>query len=343
MVVPAYNAQRTICLCLEGLINQTISPEAYEIIVVDDDSNDGTREIIEKHGKVQLLRQPHRGPAAARNYGAQNASGEIILFIDADCVPANDWIERMIAPFGEMEIVGVKGTYLSHQTSLIARFVQIEYEDKYKRMRRDKYIDFIDTYSAGYRRDIFLENDGFDTRFSVASVEDQEFSFRLAEQGYKMLFVPEAHVSHLGHADNLKKYIAKKFKIGYWKVLVHIKHPDKLIRDSHTPQVLKLQILFAGLSVFFLVLGFVFQISRWGLSLSLLVFFLTTLPFAWDAWKKDRWVALLSPFLLFIRSIALGTGFAVGLIKNIILGVKGISQADQSTGKQAVNKASKST
>jgi glycosyltransferase involved in cell wall biosynthesis len=318
VIIPAYNAKSTIGLCLEGLMDQTIPSETYEIIVVDDDSIDGTSEVVEKFGNVKLLKQPHCGPAAARNYGAKYSLGEILLFTDADCVPAKDWVERMIAPFQELDIVGVKGTYLSHQSSIISRFVQIEYEDKYKRMRRDKYIDFIDTYSAGYRRDIFLANDGFDMRFSAACVEDQEFSFRLARQGYKMLFVPEAHVYHLGHADNLGTYIAKKFKIGYWKVLVHIKHPGKLIRDSHTPQILKFQVLFAGVITIFLLLGTVSPISRWIVSMMLFVFLVTTIPFISVAWKKDKWVAFLAPVLLYTRSIALGSGFAVGLLKNLM-------------------------
>ena len=58
--------------------------------------------------------------------------------------------------------------------------------------RRRTQIDFIDTYSAGYRREIFLENGGFDPIFTTASVEDQEFSFRLAQKGYRLVFVPGA-------------------------------------------------------------------------------------------------------------------------------------------------------
>ncbi|MBK7202136.1 glycosyltransferase family 2 protein [Candidatus Amarolinea dominans] len=77
----------------------------------------------------------------------------------------------------------------------------------------------MDTYSAGYRRAIFLENSGFDTIFATASVEDQEFSFRLAQKGYRLVFVPQAQVYHT-HDRVLAEYIRRKFYIGYYKALL---------------------------------------------------------------------------------------------------------------------------
>ena len=76
----------------------------------------------------------------------------------------------------------------------VPRFTQLEYEDRYDRMAGVESIDFVDTYSAAYRRDIFLANGGFDRTFPTASVEDQEFSFRLTEKGYRLVFVPSAKV-----------------------------------------------------------------------------------------------------------------------------------------------------
>ena len=108
-------------------------------------------------------------------------------------------------------------------------------------------IDFVDTYSAAYRRDIFLANGGFDSTFPTASVEDQEFSFRLAEKGYRLVFVPAAKVFHR-HNHTLSAYIRRKFLIGYWKVLVTRRHPGRAVRDSHTPQALKLQMGLAAVT-----------------------------------------------------------------------------------------------
>jgi glycosyltransferase involved in cell wall biosynthesis len=323
VIVPAYNAEGTLDCCLHALEQQTVPRESYEILVVDDGSSDGTRARAEAHPGVRVLAQANAGPAAARNLGVQHAHGEIVLFTDADCEPAPDWIERMLAPLhGDKAlhndgIVGMKGSYLTRQREVVARFAQLEYEDKYDRMAREPYIDFVDTYAAGYRRNVFLANGGFDPAFPVASVEDQEFSFRLARQGYRMVFVPEARVYHWGHPRSLAAYWQRKFQIGFWKVVVHKRHPDKLWRDSHTPQVLKAQVVLAGLGGLVLCGGFFWPPLWWGVGILGIVFLLTTLPFAWKAWRKDVPVAIVSPGLLLVRALALGTGFATGLVANL--------------------------
>jgi glycosyltransferase involved in cell wall biosynthesis len=318
VIVPAYNAERTIGQCLRSLERQTVPRERYEVIVVDDGSNDGTAAEVAAFPGVQLVTQPNAGPAAARNLGVQHARGDLVLFTDADCVPAEAWIERITAPFDDPEIVGTKGTYLTRQRALVARFVQIEYEDKYDRMAKEEYIDFVDTYSAAYRRKVFMSNGGFDVAFPTASTEDQELSFRMARQGYKMVFVPQARVVHLRHAETAGAYWAKKLRIGYWRVAVHQRHRGKLLRDSHTPQTMKLQILVVGLGCLSLVGALFFRWMLWISGAMVLTFALTTVPFTVKAWGRDRLVAIVSPSLLFIRSLALGAGFVAGVVARLV-------------------------
>jgi lipopolysaccharide/colanic/teichoic acid biosynthesis glycosyltransferase len=226
----------------------------------------------------------------------------------------------MVSAFDDPETVGAKGTYLTGQRRLVPRFVQIEYEDRYDRMRNQERIDFIDTYSAGYRRDIFQQNGGFDV--SVRFVEDQEFSFRLAEKGYKLVFVPEARVSHL-HDQDVVEYVERKFNIGVWKARVMQRHPERLANDTHTPPVLKLQILLIIASLSLLLAGLAMQqlgmawwqvISGAGV-VSALAFFASGLPFVLKAWRKDRMVALVAPGMLAVRALALGAGYTIGMVR----------------------------
>jgi GT2 family glycosyltransferase len=317
VIIPAYNAGATIDDCLGALASQTVPRESYEVLVVDDGSVDDTRSRVRAHDGVRLLRQAHAGPAAARNLGAEEAQGEILLFTDSDCVPARDWVAQMAAPFRDDNVAGVKGAYLTDQQEIVARFVQIEYEDKYDHMSREAFIDFVDTYAAGYRRQLFLSSGGFDTSFPLASVEDQEFSFRLAGRGYRMVFVPQARVHHLDHARTLGAYWRKKFKIGYWKVLVTRRHPAKALRDSHTPQSLKVQILLVGLGLVCLGGGLLWRPLMALSGILALSFLLTTIPFAFRAWHRDRVVALLAPGLLLVRALALGVGYAAGLVAHL--------------------------
>ncbi|MFH0933487.1 MAG: glycosyltransferase, partial [Nitrospirota bacterium] len=302
IIIPTYNSAQVLRKCLESLGSQTISSEGYEVIVVDDGSTDGTRDIVAKY-PAQYIYQQNRGPAATRNYGVSQAQGEIILFTDADCEPQPNWIEEMIEPMNDNQVVGVKGTYKTRQKELVARLVQIEYEHKYERMKKFKYIDFIDTYSAGYRKDIFLKYGGFDERYPKASVEDQEFSFRLSRDGYKMVFNPEAVVYHK-HSASLIDYLKKKYKIAFWKVFLLKRHPGKLKTDTHTPQSLKIQMILALCAVLGLV-GPFYKFMYYVSGFSLLFFLLSCVPFFLFARKKDLTVALLAPAIFFLRSLAL--------------------------------------
>ena len=310
VVVPARNAEQTIGECLESLLTQSEPRERYEVIVVDDGSTDDTRQVVQRY-EVTLLDQPHEGPAAARNRGVAASQGEVVLFTDADCVPAPDWIEEMLRPFEGQDVVGVKGAYRTRQRGVLPRFVQCEYEERYERMARLKQIDFVDTYSAGYRRQIFLAEGGFDTAYPNASVEDQEFSFRLAERGYKMVFTPKAIVYHR-HPETVRAYLRRKFNIGYWKVRVLRRHPGKAAQDSHTPQSLKIQMALAVILVPLLALVLA---SDWFCSLALLtvvLYLASTLPFVIKTIRENPLVGVVSPVLLFLRALALSLGMFKG-------------------------------
>ncbi|RJR17362.1 MAG: glycosyltransferase [Nitrospiraceae bacterium] len=313
VIIPAFNAEKTIGRCLDALTKQDYRGE-YEIIVVDDGSTDSTPDIVSKFVKAQLIRQKNAGPAAARNRGASISVGEIILFTDADCVPEPDWISEMLRPFYEnSEVAGVKGAYKTKQKEITARFVQLEYEDKYNYMLKDKFIDFIDTYSAGFRKDVFLEMKGYDTSFPVACAEDVELSYRMSNKRHKMVFNPDAVVYHT-HPDSLIGYLKKKYKFAYWRMLALKKNPDKALKDSHTPQTMKIQLLFPPLIFASTLLAFLNSIFLFPVLLLITVFLSTTLSFALRALKKDVLIGLLAPGLLFFRASAQFLGVLSGAV-----------------------------
>ncbi len=329
VIVPAYNAQATLPLCLAALSAQDYPHHRYEVIIVDDGSQDTTAAIANVAG-ARVVSQPNAGPAAARNAGAAVAQGELLLFTDADCAPVKGWITALVSVFADARVAGAKGAYLTEQRGLVPRFTQLEYEDRYDRMGGAETIDFVDTYSAAYRRDIFHANAGFDTIFPTASVEDQELSFRLAEKGYRLVFVAQAQVYHR-HNPTLHAYVRRKFYIGYWKALLARWHPTRLVQDSHTPQSLKAQMSLAAVALAGAasaglagLLGALSagKIGMWlgdaalaATLLAVLVFSLTALPFLTKVWRKDRGLLPSAAGLLWVRALALGMGFALGLLR----------------------------
>jgi cellulose synthase/poly-beta-1,6-N-acetylglucosamine synthase-like glycosyltransferase len=292
--------------------------EPYEVTLVDDGSTDETAAIAESFGPagratcgLKVLRRPHRGAAAARNAGVQAGLGRIILFTDADCEPVPEWGQVLVAAI-DGGADGAKGTYRTRQRGLVARFVQAEYESKYRHMRGRDQIDFIDTYSAAYRRDVLLEAGGFDE--TVSMVEDQELSFRLAEGGKRLVYVPEAVVYHK-HVSSLVSYARRKFRIGYWKAYIGVMHPERLVSDSHTPQGMKLEMLFAGASLASCVIAPFAKPARGVAAACWLGFLALTLPFVARLWLYDPEVAAIAPLMLLLRALGLGWGLVVGTLR----------------------------
>jgi GT2 family glycosyltransferase len=312
IIIPTFNGASRIGNCLDALLCQTVEPDA-EILVINDGSTDGTEEVVARYSGVRLITQSNAGPAAARNRGALEARGTIILFTDDDCEPTPEWLAAMIEPFKDPDVAGAKGIYRTRQRSLAARFVQIEYEDKYRRMSDLPQIDFIDTYSAGFRRNRFLEINGYDTSFPVACAEDVELSYRMSARGWTMRFVPAAIVYHT-HPDTLWRYLNKKYKFAFWRVLAVRKNPNKAMKDSHTPQLMKLQLLFAPVLLLAIVGDLVVHPRVPAGLLVCAAFLVSTLPFAWRALPKDPIVGLLCPLLLAARACAQLLGVTAGLI-----------------------------
>jgi cellulose synthase/poly-beta-1,6-N-acetylglucosamine synthase-like glycosyltransferase len=306
VVIPAYNVEPTIGACLDALLAQISTGD--EIIVVDDGSRDKTRAVAQARG-VRVIAQENRGAAAARNMGAENARGDVVLFIDADCVPEKNWIQAMRAPFADPEIVGACGMKQTKQRGIVPRFIQLEFDYRYDNERQRRYIDFVDSGTAAYRREVFLRNGGFDARLSDA--EDVDLSYRLAERGYKMAFAADA-VVYDQHPESFAEYLRRKFEYAFWRARVYARYPRKLASDSRTPQTQKLQGLLIGCLGLSLLAAMIWRGALWLTALMVVAFVLTTLRFVVRYFKRDPMVALMSPVFIGLSACVGSLGIALG-------------------------------
>ena len=321
VIIPAYNSKKSIRACIEALKNQDFTG-SFEIIVVDDGSGDSTAKIAESSG-AKVLRQENAGPAKARNLGAKKAGGEMLVFTDADCVPGKNWLREMLKPFSGEKIAGVQGAYRTRQESLVARFAQAEIEERYERMKRfSERLDWIGSYSAAYRKKDFFEAGGFDESFPKASGEDPELSFKMHKAGKKLVFNPKAVVFH-AHPDSVWKYFRTKFYRAFYRALLYDKHRDKIIKDSYTPNGVKVQILagYTGIALLFVLPALYFyglylaaSIILAGNAILVLLATIYTVLSAVRA-RQDPAVAFFSLFMIQVRTAAFMLGLPAGLIR----------------------------
>jgi GT2 family glycosyltransferase len=176
------------------------APEGgVEIVVVDDGSDAAHVRSVEKVVAsitgARLVRQPNRGPGAARNRGVAETSAPLVVFIDDDCTPAtHDWLLRLVAPFGEDGAPGGVGGRVvpAPPTNWVSRFLAVtEYSSGLQPI-----FENAATANACYRRDVLDELNGFDERFRHPGGDDPDLSARARAAGHRLVFAADAVVEH---------------------------------------------------------------------------------------------------------------------------------------------------
>ncbi|MFA6005267.1 MAG: glycosyltransferase family 2 protein [Patescibacteria group bacterium] len=181
VVVCTFNGEKTIVQTLESLAKQSYPKNNYEIIVVDDGSTDNTRKLVTALPVKLIIHGVNKGISSARNSGLDLARGEIVAYIDDDCVARSDWLSKLIEPYKSKEIMAVGGIVnsSSHRTLTQDYLTCMRYgnpaELKYDNSRSLAYrflIYFFSMYSNNSEtnrsyevREIYTANASFRTGF----------------------------------------------------------------------------------------------------------------------------------------------------------------------------------
>lgn len=186
VVIPAYNEEKFIENCLRSLKNQTLHPSLYEIIVVDNGSNDNTTKIALSFG-ARVISEPQRGIARAKQKGFEHARGEIIASIDADSIAPTHWLETILASFKKQQNLAVlSGTYLFMEIPF--HIQTIVYASN---MLTFSLLNWYCGTNMAIQKSIFLKTSGFNTQLSMG--EDGDMGRRLSKLG-KAKFSPSLTV-----------------------------------------------------------------------------------------------------------------------------------------------------
>ena len=198
-VIPVRDGGEYISRCIQALNESTY--ENFEVIVVDDASTDNTAEICLKAGVKITTLDTQSGPAAARNRGASEAQGDIILFIDADVVVRPDTLEQISKAFTDNpDISAVFGSYDDKPDAqdFTSQYRNLLHHYIHQRAKREAKTFW--TGCGAIRKEVFDKLGGFDElRHPIPSMEDIELGLRMSEQGYKTILEKNIQVKHLKH------------------------------------------------------------------------------------------------------------------------------------------------
>jgi glycosyltransferase involved in cell wall biosynthesis len=205
VILPTYNRANILRECLEALERQTLAPENFEVIVVDDGSSDATGAICRDYQStlaLQYLRQTNAGAGAARRRGVQHSRGKFLLFINDDTIASPDLLtvhaatherhaEERQAVLGDFRFPEAANSRAL--TRFLSRSPFLFPQGTLAPGVHWDYSKFV-TCNASVRRDAVVGVGSFDPEFRIA--EDSELGLRLSRRGYFVRYVPEARATH---------------------------------------------------------------------------------------------------------------------------------------------------
>ncbi len=315
VIIPVFNEERNLAALLDSLIKQTLIP--HEILLIDDGSKDRSGEIIlefaAKHPQVKYFFQKNQGAASARNVGWKEASGEICVFTDGDCIPEKNWLEEIVSPFTDTSVASVGGAYKTLNTACpLASFIGLEIADKYKDVEVP--IDCHGTYNLAVRKNILEEVGGFDENLRTSG-EDWDLTYKIAKN-FRLVFRREAIVGHF-HPESLPRYLLNQYQRAKDRIKLYFNHPDKMRGDIYTSPIIKYR-LFASLLLVFLFISISLSILKPSLALflaGLLILASLDLALIASMSKKHPWLAIYGMPVQLFRNYAWLTGIFAGFIR----------------------------
>lgn len=193
VIIPVYNAASTLRQCLNALFASDYSH--FEVIVVDDGSDDDSPGII-KQFPCKTVRLPeNRGAAHARNRGAEGAAGEILVFTDADMTIERHTLRLIAESFrGQPHLSALFGSYrkTTVPTNFFSTYKNLVHHYTHQNSREDAATFW--TGLGAIRKEVFRANDGFDERYK--SLEDMELGYRLFQSGHEIGLIKQLQATH---------------------------------------------------------------------------------------------------------------------------------------------------
>ncbi|MFC1567432.1 glycosyltransferase family 2 protein [Thermodesulfobacteriota bacterium] len=239
IIVPVYNCEKYLCICLESIVNQSYGN--FEIILIDDGSTDGSGKICDtyalKDGRVKAIHTRNNGPAAARNIGIENSKGEFIFFVDADDFIEKNTLSLLIESYHRHRADIVVGDFrkimngpsksghgdVFLESRLLRKQDIIDYVRSYLK-KPNRFPLFVYSWGRLFKTTIIKNNNiFFDT--DLRTFEDVAFNFDYLNYTNEIFFLKEVLYNHLVHDNyasaSMIMFNEPKNLFGYRKALAN--------------------------------------------------------------------------------------------------------------------------
>ena len=200
VVIPIFNSENFLDKLLNSLSDQTLLDNKFEVILIDNNSNDNTKEIISDFISTHKIENYHylffnkrQSSYAARNYGIKKSKGNILAFSDSDCILDKDWLSSIYNCYNE----DGKAEIISGSVEIIIEDKQNMWEqyDKIVHLDNERYskMNSAATANLSLRKKVFYDVGEFK---EVVSGEDGEWTSRAIDKGYKLQYLQNIKVFH---------------------------------------------------------------------------------------------------------------------------------------------------
>lgn len=234
IVIPTRQRCASLERTLRALCHQTAPADRYEVIVSIDGSTDGTADMaagFEAPYRVQVVRNRHRGRAAACNAGIRAARGDLIVLLDDDMEPSPELVAAHADahPSGACRgVVGAAPIVVCAGASPLVRYRARGFNGRLARFAASgRRLGFREAYTGNFSilREVFLSAGGFDEGFTMYGHEDYELALRLAKAGVELAYSPAA-VAWQHYEKDFAALARDCIERGHTAVLFAAKHPD---------------------------------------------------------------------------------------------------------------------
>lgn len=273
VLIPMHNEEKVLDNVLTALLECDYDADRLEIIPINDNSTDKTKEMLDEyHRKYEFIRPLHRncaerGKPVGLNDAMRMARGEIIVVFDADYRPARSMLKQIALAFEDPQVGAVMGRVIPYNTNknMLTRLINLERSGGYQVDQQARYnLRTIPQYGGtvgGFRKDILLETGGFNPKVLA---EDTELTYRLFTSGWKVVYANSAECyEESPESWNVRGRQIRRWARGHNEVLFRYLIPT--ITSPHLHLLQKID----GLFLLFIYAVPVLLLLSWGVSLAL--------------------------------------------------------------------------